>query len=105
MIHLRRWGLVAGLVILSGCASDSGCGCGHGLFGRLMGRSRQAECCPVMEDPCCDGMMGAPMVGGESYESFAPPIGVAPPPPPPPPAAIQPSSPMAKPMPYTPNGR
>lgn len=101
MNQLRRWGVVAGVLILAGCASDSNCGGHHGLLGRLMGRSRQAECCPVVEDPCCDDMMGGAFLGAESVESYAPPIDIVPVPPP----AAQPVSPMAKPMPYTPNGK
>jgi hypothetical protein len=103
MSHLRRWGFAAGLLILAGCASDSSCGGHHGLFSRLTGRSREAECCPCPcpEDPCCDGMMGGAYLGPTSFESYAPPsIDIVPPP-----VTVQPSPAMAKPMPYTPSGK
>src|SRR5262249_60356077 len=99
---LRRWGFVAGLLVLAGCASDSSCGRCHGLFSRLTGRSRDVECCPCPEDPCCDGMMGGAYLGPASIDSYAPSsFDIVPPPP----ATVQPSPPMAKPMPYTPNGK
>jgi hypothetical protein len=47
-------------------------------------------------------MMGGAYLGAQSFESYAPPsIDIVPPPP----ATVQPSPTMAKPMPYTPNGK
>jgi hypothetical protein len=67
-LRLAAWATVAGLGVVSGCASPCGPGCGRlGLF-----HHRQPECCPP---PCaagacpgCEGPIlgdGGPVPGGE----------------------------------------
>ena len=106
MYRSRGWIVAAGLIAVAGCATDSSCGCRQGLLGRLTGHFRgSSECCPcpVAEDSCCDsGVVGSPYFGAPGgVEAFSPPAFDAFPAQPLPPT----SQPMAKPVPYVPNGK
>jgi hypothetical protein len=110
MRQLRRGIVFAGLIALTGCATDWNCGCHRGLLGRLTGRSREVECCPcpMVDDPCCDnGFFGGPVMGApEGVEVFSPPAFDAMPAQPLPTQPLPPAAqPMAKPTPYSPNGK